>query len=121
MKHHQRGMTFLGLVTIILIVGSALYAGILLTPVYLEYTEVARSLEQVRDEHEAIETNAQLLRSSLERRWDVEDTKGIGWQEVKIKKVKDGYSMQAKYDVEKPFIANIYLLTKFDKTVLVRQ
>lgn len=121
MKHRQRGMTFLGLVTIILIIGSAVYAGILLTPVYLDYTEVARSLEQVRDEHESINTNPELLRNSLERRWDVEDTKGIGWKEVKIKKVKEGYTMQAKYDVEKPFVANIYLLTKFDKTVLVRQ
>jgi hypothetical protein len=114
-------MTFLGMVTIILIVGAALYAGIVMTPVYLEYTEVARALEQVRDEHESIDTNPQLLRSSLERRWDVEDIKGIGWKEVKIKKTKDGYSMQAAYNVEKPFVANVYLLAKFDKSVLVRQ
>ena len=121
MKHHQRGMTFLGMVTIILIVGSAIYAGIVMTPVYLEYTEVARALEQVRDEHQAIDTNPQMLRNSLERRWDVEDIKGIGWKEIKIKKATDGYSMNAKYDVERQFIANVYLVAKVDKTVIVPQ
>ena len=51
MRQRERGATFLGIVIILLILGSALYAGIRLVPVYLEYTKVARSLEQVRDEH----------------------------------------------------------------------
>jgi hypothetical protein len=121
MKQRQRGMTFLGLVTILVILGTAVYAGIVLVPVYLEYTEVARALEQVRDEHAAIDTNPQLIRNSLERRWDVEDIKGIGWKEVVIKKVNEGYDVQAAYEVEKQFIYNVYLTTKFDKKVLIPQ
>jgi hypothetical protein len=121
MMHRQRGMTFLGLVTILLILGAALYAGIILTPVYLEYTEVARALEQVRDEHAAIDTNPQLIRNSLERFWDVEDIKGIGWKEVIIKKINDGYQVRAAYQVEKQFLYNVYLTTKFDKTVVIPQ
>ncbi len=57
MKQRQRGATFLGMVVILLILGAALYAGIRLVPVYLEYTKVLRALEQVRDEHAAIDTN----------------------------------------------------------------
>jgi len=50
MKHRQRGATFLGIVTILLILGTALYAGIRLVPIYLDYMKVARSMESVRDE-----------------------------------------------------------------------
>jgi len=121
MKQRQRGATFLGMVTILLILGAGLYAAIRLVPVYLDYTKVARALEQVRDEHAAIETNPQLLRNSLERRWDVEDIKGIGWKELQIKKVEGGYDMNAVYEVEQPFVANVYLLAKFDKSVTVPQ
>ena len=106
---------------ILLILGTALYAGIRLVPVYLEYTKVARSLEQVRDEHAAIDTNPQLIRNSLERRWDVEDIKSIGWKEVVIKKSNDGYDVMAVYNVEQPFVANVYLLVKFDKSVVIQQ
>lgn len=121
MKQRQRGMTFLGLVTILAILGAGLYAGIRLVPVYLEYMKVARALEQVRDEHAAIDSNPQLIRRSLERRWDVEDIKSIGWKEVEIKKSSEGYDIRAAYEVEQPFVSNVYLLAKFDKSVVVRQ
>jgi hypothetical protein len=122
MKHRQRGATFLGIVIILLILGSALYAGIRLLPVYLEYTKVVRSLEQVRDEHASMDkTSPQLIRKSLERRWDVEDISRIGWQEVLIKKVNEGYEVEAKYDAVEPFVANVSLLVKFDKLVTIQQ
>ena len=91
MKYHQGGATFLGMVVILLILGSALYAGIRLVPVYLEYMKVARSLEQVR------------------------------WKEIEIKKSADGFDMRAAYDAEEPFAANVYLLVRFDKTVTIQQ
>jgi hypothetical protein len=121
MKQRERGATFLGIVVILLILGTALYAGIRLVPVYLEYTKVARSLEQVRDEHSSIDTNPQLIRNSLERRWDVEDISRIGWKEIDISKTSDGYDVTASYEAEEPFVANVYLLVKFDKTVTIVQ
>jgi predicted lipid carrier protein YhbT len=121
MKHRQRGATFLGIVVILLILGAALYAGIRLVPVFLDYTKVARAMEQVRDEHSAIDTNSQLIRNSLERRWDVEDIKGIGWKEIVIKKSNEGFEVTADYEVEQPFVANVYLLAKFNKTVTIQQ
>jgi hypothetical protein len=114
-------MTFLGLVTILLILGSGLYAAIRLVPVYLEYTKVARALEQVRDEHSTIDTNPMLIRNSLERRWDVEDIKSIGWKEIEIKKSQDGFDVRAAYNVERPFVANVYLVAKFDRAVTIQQ
>ena len=121
MKQRQRGMTFLGIVTILAILGAGLYAGIRLVPVFLEYTKVARALEQVRDEHAAIDTNKALLLRSLERRWDVEDIHRIGWKEIKIDKTASGFDLTADYRAEEPFVANVYLLVKFKKTVSIPQ
>ena len=121
MKQRQRGMTFLGIVIILLILGSALYAGIRLVPVYLEYSKVVRALNQVRDEHSAIDTNPNLIRRSLERRWDVEDIASIGWKEVEITKTSEGFDVNAYYEAERPFAANVYLLVKFDYTVSISQ
>ena len=121
MQQRQRGATFLGIVVILLILGSALYAGIRLIPVYLEYTKVARALEQVRDENAAIDTNSQQIRLGLERRWDVEDIQRIGWKEIVISKTGEGFDVTAAYEAEEPFVANVYLLVKFDKTVSIPQ
>ena len=121
MQHRQRGATFLGIVVILLILGAGVYAAIRLVPVYLEYTKVVRALDQVRDEHAAIDSNPQLIRNSLERRWDIEDIKGVGWKEIEIKRSNEGYDVKAVYEVERPFVANVYLLAKFDKSVVIPQ
>ena len=75
----------------------------------------------MRDEHAAIDTNPALIRRSLERRWDVEDISSIGWKEIEIDKTTAGYDIIAAYEAEQPFIANVYLLVKFDKTVSIPQ
>jgi len=121
MKHRQRGATFLGIVTILLILGAALYAGLLLVPVYLDYMKVDRALNQTRDENSATKTDPALLRRTLERRWDVEDITGLGWKDVEIKRTNEGYDMRANYAVERQFVANVYLLVKFDKKVTIQQ
>lgn len=121
MKQRERGATFLGIVVILLILAAGLYGGIRLVPVYLEFTKVARALEQVRDENAAVDTSAQQIRNALERRWDVEDIKRIGWKEIEISKKSEGYEVTAAYRAEEPFVANVFLLVKFNKTVVIPQ
>ena len=114
----QRGATFLGMVIIIAILGLGLYAGIRLTPLYFEYLEVVRALEQTAKEHSEA-TTATELRTSLDRRWTVEDIKSIQPKEIEIKKAGSGYTMRAAYRAEAPFIANVSLVVTFDKMVTV--
>ena len=54
MRSRQRGATFIGMVVIIAILGFALYAAMRLTPLYFEYMEVVRAMEQTAKEHRAM-------------------------------------------------------------------
>ena len=119
MRSRQRGATLLGMVTIIAILGFALYAGIRLAPLYLEYLAVVRALEQTAKENSGESTSPQELRNALDRRWTVEDIESIGVKEIEIKKTGTGYSMRAWYRAETPFVGNVSLVADFDKTVAV--
>ena len=103
--------------SILLILGSALYAGIRLVPVYLEYMKVvALARAGARRARRDRQTNPQLIRNSLERRWDVEDINGIGWKEIEI--TKDDGGLRGRRPITRPsepFVANVSLLVKFDK------
>lgn len=113
----QRGATFIGMVIIIAILGFALYAGMRLTPLYFEYMEVVRAMEQTAKEHQGEPTSPQALRTSLDRRWTVEDIKSIDPKDMEIKKSGKGFTMRAYYRAEAPFVANVALVVDFDKTV----
>lgn len=121
MRSRQRGATFIGMVVIIAIIGFGLYAGIRLTPLYLEYMAVARALEQTAKEHNGNATTPNQLRTSLDRRWTIEDIKSIDPKEIEIKKSGGGYTMRAWYRAESPFVGNVSLVVDFDKTVSVTQ
>lgn len=122
MRHRQRGVTFLGWVVLLTPMAILLYAGIRLTPVYLEYMKIARSLEQVRDEHNGNNTEARQLRSAIERRFDVEDVRiidALNAQDVKIQKRGNGYTVSTAYTADAPLFANMYLSVDFTKTVTI--
>ena len=118
MRSRQRGATFLGMVVIVAIIGFALYAGIRLTPIYLEYMAVSRALEQTAKENSGA-TSPQTLRDSLDRRWTIETIASIQTTDIEIKKAGSGFTMRAWYRAEAPFISNVSLVADFDKTVKV--
>ena len=118
MRSRQRGATFLGMVVILAILGFALYAGIRLVPIYLEYMAVARALEQTAKE-ESGATSPQTLRNALDRRWTIETIDSIQPKDIEIKKAGSGFTMRAWYRAEAPFISNVSLVADFDKTVKV--
>ena len=115
--HRQRGATFLGMVTILAILGLAVYAGIRLTPIYLEYMKVVRVMEQTASEAKGGGTDIAALKNSLGRRWDIEDISTIQAADVDVKKAGNGVTMRANYRAEAPFVGNVSLAVDFDKTV----
>jgi hypothetical protein len=120
MRSRQRGATFIGMVTIIAILGFALYAAIRLAPLYFEYMAVVRALEQSAKETSDGAT-PQLLRSALARRWSIEDIRSVAPSDIEIKKGDGGaFTMRAWYRAETSFVGNVSLVADFDKTVEVR-
>jgi len=117
----QRGATLIGMLVIVAILGIGLYAAIRLTPLYFEYMEVVRAMEQTANESKGEATSPQTLRTSLDRRWTVEDIKSIDPKDIEIKKTGKGFTMRAYYRAEAPFLANVSLVVDFDKSVDVIQ
>ena len=117
MRSRQRGATFLGMVTIVAILGFGLYGGVRLVPLYSEYFSVVRVLEQTAKENPG--GNQQTLRNALNRRWSVEDIRSLSYKDVEIKRQGNGLTMRAWYRAEAPFVSNISLVVDFDKTVAV--
>jgi hypothetical protein len=107
------------MLVILAILGFALYAAIRLTPVFFEYMAVRRALEQTAKEHAGGPVTVQDLRTSLERRWTIEDIHSLQPKDVEIKKAASGLTMRAWYRAEVPFVANVSLVADFDKTVNV--
>ena len=120
MQHRQQGMTFLGILVLVIVVGAWVYAGIRLVPKYLEYMRVASTLEKVRDEFDSNPgTTEFMLRKAVERHFDIEMVEIISSNDIEIKREGGIFTMRAAYDDTVPLVSNISFLLEFDKTVEV--
>jgi hypothetical protein len=120
MRRHQRGMTFIGLLFVLAMVGLFVYAGIRIAPLYLNYMKVSRSLEATAADFKGDSVDQAALRRTLEKHWQIEDIDNIDPKDVEITKDDTGTVLHVAYDDSSPYIANLSLMMHFDKTVTVR-
>jgi len=119
-RGRQRGMTFIGLLCIVALVGTIGYAGLRLVPLYLNYMKVARSMDAAAADAKGENPDPGTLRTSLERHWEIEDITGVDYKDVEVVKDAGGVSLHVAYDDSAPYIANVSLAVHFDKTVKIR-
>jgi hypothetical protein len=120
MRNHQQGMTFIGLLCILALAGVVVYAGIRLTPLYLNYMKIARTMEAVASEVKGDNPDPAAMRISIDRHFNIEDPTAITTKDIEITKDDGGVQMHVAYDDSVPYVANISLMVHFEKTVKVR-
>ncbi|RZV35231.1 MAG: DUF4845 domain-containing protein [Chromatiales bacterium] len=120
-KRQQAGMTTLGLIILVLFVGLFAFAGIRLTPVYLNYMKVVGVVDGVETEFDGTGASRGAIRTSISRRFDIESVSIITAKDVKVTTVDGGFEVAATYSHKAPFMANISFVVDFDKRVLVRR
>lgn len=115
-------MTFFGWLVILVPMALMLYAAIRLTPVYLEYMKIARTLEQVAEDYKGDQPDVGSIRTSIEKRFDIESVRVMSVRDtdkLKITREGTGYTVRAVYTQSVPFVGNISLQAGFDKTVTI--
>ena len=121
LKRRQAGMTTLGLIILVSFIGIFAFAGIRLTPVYLNYMKIAGVIGGVHTEFDGQNATRAVIRKSVSRRFDIDSVGVITAKDVKVTKVDGGHEVAATYSHKAPFIANISFVVDFDKRVVVRK
>jgi len=118
MRRSQRGVTFLGWLILLVPVAIVVYAGIRLTPVYLNYMRVARSLERLNDPSaDPQSVTAESLRSSLNKSFDIETIQYPDPKDIDIHRDGDHWAAIADYQDVAPLFGNLSILVQFHKEV----
>ena len=120
-RHRQTGMTTLGVVILVAFVGVFAFAGLRLTPVYLNYMKVASVISGVYEEFDGQGPTKATIRKSVARRFGIESVSVIKAKDVDIKTVDGGFEVSATYSHKADFIGNVSFLVDFDKRAVIRK
>lgn len=118
MRKSQRGVTFIGWLVLLVPIGILVYAGIRLTPIYINYFRVVKALEQIATESKgdnAISPAA--VHASLYKHFDVQYVDHPDAKDIDIHRDGDHWVAIADYEDVAPLFANVSILAQFHKQV----
>src|SRR5258708_28485485 len=113
-------MTLIGMLCILAVAGVIVYAGVRLTPVYLNYMKIARTMESVASEVKGDNPDPAAIRGLIDRHFNIEDPSIVTVKDIENTKDDGGVEMHVVYDDTVPYVANVSLSGDFSKTVTVR-
>ena len=121
MRSKQQGITFIGILVVAAMVGVLGFAGLKLTPVYLEHMKVLRILKDVKEEMDGQGPTPPTIRRAIDRRLNIERVYGVKLPQFQVEKSASGFTVAIRYDRAEPFIYNVSFLVSFDDEVEIRQ
>ena len=119
MKRTQSGITLLGFIIVLAVVGLFAYVGMKLFPMYSEFYSVKSALKGLANEPGIGNTDPAKIQDLFFRRLYISYSENVQKENVKIKRVDNGWQMDVSYEVRKPIIANLDVVGKFNATQLL--
>ena len=120
MRKYQRGVTAIGWLILFIPIAIVFYAGIRVSPLYLNYMKVTHSLEAVATEISNEGQTADGLRNAVDKHFQIESVDYPDKKDLKITRVNNVWQIEANYDDQSPLFANIAILITFDKIVKLK-
>jgi hypothetical protein len=117
MKRNQGGMTLIGFVVVLAVVGLFAYVGMKLVPMYSEYYSVKQALKGLANEPGIANQDPAKIKDLFFRRLYISYAENVKPEHVKLERVDDGtWNMTVAYELRKPLIANLDVVGKFNAT-----
>jgi hypothetical protein len=119
MQHKNRGITLIGFLILLCVLGFFAYLVMRLIPVYVEYFGVVKSMEAIKNEPTSASKSVEQIRRDLLALFDTQyvDAADVPPQAIQIRREGGASTLRIAYERRVSFLYNIDLLVSFDKSV----
>lgn len=108
------GITLIGFVFVLAILGFFIFAGMQIVPVYMDHNSVVNAMKEEAKESEGKSPTE--IKKSLGFRLGISYVNHVKSTDFKVLR-GNGRELQVKYVVKKPFLYNLSFLMEFEKTI----
>ena len=116
------GLTLIGFLIVLVVTLFFAYAAMRLIPMYLEYHALTNALSQLEDNPASANMSPPQIKSKIKRTlWASYADNNIKKEHMRISKTSAGVKVRVAYEVRKPFLGNIDIIGKFDRSVVLRK
>ena len=119
MRNKTKGITLIGFAIGLCVLGFFAYLAMRLIPMYVEYMGVVKSMEMESKEPGVAQKSLEEIRRNMSLKFDTQyvDEASVPLSSIMIKKEATGAVLRVAYEKRVPFMYNIDLIGKFDKSI----
>lgn len=115
----QRGMTAIGWLIVLGLIGFFVLLALRMIPSYLEFATVSSSLESLQNEPGMANKTPQDIRTMLDKRFDINAVNSITAKDVAVQNQGSSFLVGVDYEVRMPVLGNVDVVMTFAKEVEV--
>jgi len=115
----QHGMTGLGWVIILLLIGFFILLGLKIIPVYMNNYKVTSVLEGLKTDPELVGIGPARIRKTLLKRLDINMITELEQEDILIEKLGNALKVSVDYETRKSFTKDIDIVIYYSKSVEV--
>ena len=116
MKRKQSGLSLVGFLVVLAVVGFAAYVGMKLFPMYQEYYSVRSAAKGLASEPGVGDMEPSKIQDLFFRRLYINYSENVKPQNVKFERTEGGWKMRVNYEVRRPLVGNLDVVGRFDST-----
>ena len=116
MKRKQSGLSLVGFLVVLAVVGFAAYVGMKLFPMYQEYYSVRSAMKGLANEPGVADMDPAKVQDLFFRRLYINYSENVKPQNVKFERMEGGWKMRVNYEVRRPLVGNLDVVGRFDST-----
>ncbi len=116
MRHTQQGMTMIGWLVLLVLIGFLTLIALRLIPGYMEFYTILQSVESVHGQATP-ETTAAQIRSDLSKRFNVNDVESVSPRDLIIKRQDGVLTIHVMYEFRVSMMGNVDAVIVFDRMV----
>jgi Tfp pilus assembly major pilin PilA len=114
-----KGITLIGFVIVLGVLGFFAYMAMRLIPMYVEYFGVVKAMESVRQEPGAAQKSLEEIRRDLSLKFDTQyvDDADVPPSAIMLKREAGGAVLSITYERRVPFVYNLDFVGSFEKSM----
>jgi hypothetical protein len=119
MHRKTKGITLIGFVILLCVLGFFAYMAMRLVPMYIEYFGVLKAMDQTRQDPRSATQSLAEIRATLSLKFNTQyvDDSSVPPQAISLKREAGAATLRIAYEKRVPFLYNIDLVGKFDKSI----
>jgi len=116
------GLTLIGFLIVLVVTLFFAYAAMRVVPMYLEYHALRNAMGQLEDNPASANMTPQQIKNKIKMSlWASYASNNIKPEHMRISKTTTGIKVRVAYEIREPFLGNIDVIGKFDRSVILRK